>query len=312
MPRKKICESITDLVGNTPILALNKFKENKKTCANIFAKIEYFNPSGSVKDRIAKAMVIDAINKGLLKENSVIIEPTSGNTGIGLAFIGASMGYKVILVMPESMSVERRKLIAAYGAEIVLTKAFLGMQGTIDKANELQKNIPNSIILGQFDNLSNPAIHRATTGPEIWEAMDGKVDFFVAGIGTGGTITGVGEYLKKKNRNIKIIAVEPFSSPLLSESKAGPHKIQGIGANFIPSILNIDVIDEIICIKDEEAVISARELVKTEGFLVGISSGAVIAAATQLANREENKGKNIVVILPDNGERYLSTSLYEF
>ena len=279
--------------------------------AKILAKLEYFNPAGSVKDRIAKAMIEDAEAKGLLKAGSVIIEPTSGNTGIGLASVAAARGYRIILTMPETMSVERRNLLKAYGAELVLTEGAQGMKGAIDKADALAKEIPNAFIPAQFDNPANPAIHKTTTGPEIWEDTDGNVDFFVAGIGTGGTITGTGEYLKEKNPNVKIIAVEPYDSPLLSQGKFGPHKLQGIGANFVPSVLNTHIYDEISDVKSDDAFAVGRELAKHEGLLVGISAGAALWAATEIAKRPENAGKNIVVLLPDTGERYLSTPMFE-
>jgi cysteine synthase A len=307
----KIYKNLAELVGKTPLLEVVNYSKNKGLKANILAKLEYFNPAGSVKDRIAKAMIEDAENKGLLKPGSIIIEPTSGNTGIGIASIGTAKGYKVIIVMPETMSVERRSLIKAYGAEIVLTEGAKGMKGAIARADELASETPNSFIPGQFRNPANPEVHKNTTGPEIWEDTDGKVDIFVAGVGTGGTITGVGEYLKDKNPNVKIVAVEPADSPVLSEGKAGPHKIQGIGAGFIPDVLNTKIYDEIIKIKNEDAFIAARELSKTEGLLVGISSGAATFAATELAKRPENAGKTIVVLLPDTGERYLSTALFE-
>ena len=307
----KIYKNLAELVGRTPLLEVTKYSEGKDLKANILAKLEYFNPAGSVKDRIAKAMIEDAENKGILKPGSVIIEPTSGNTGIGIASVGTAKGYKVIIVMPETMSVERRSLIKAYGAEIVLTEGAKGMKGAIAKADELSVETPNSFIPGQFKNPANPEVHKNTTGPEIWEDTDGKVDIFVAGIGTGGTITGVGEYLKSKNPNVKIVAVEPADSPVLSEGKAGPHKIQGIGAGFIPDVLNTNVYDEIITIKNEDAFATSRELSKSEGLLVGISSGAATFAATELAKRPENAGKTIVVLLPDTGERYLSTGLFE-
>lgn len=306
----KIYHSLTDLIGKTPLLELSNFEKKHDLKAAVVAKLEYFNPAGSVKDRIAKAMIDDAEEKGLLKPDSVIIEPTSGNTGIGLASVAAARGYRVILTMPETMSMERRNLLKAYGAELVLTDGSKGMRGAIDKADELTKEIPNSFIAGQFVNPANPKIHRETTGPEIWEDTEGKVDFFVAGIGTGGTITGVGEYLKSKNPGVKVIAVEPFDSPVLSEGKAGPHKIQGIGAGFVPKVLNTAVYDEIIKVKNEDAFRTGRELSKTEGLLAGISSGAALWAAAELAKRPENAGKTIVALLPDTGERYLSTPLF--
>jgi cysteine synthase A len=307
----KIYKNLAELVGRTPLLEVSNYSNGKDLKANILAKLEYFNPAGSVKDRIAKAMIEDGENKGLLKQGSVIIEPTSGNTGIGIASVGTAKGYKVIIVMPETMSVERRSLIKAYGAEIVLTEGAKGMKGAIAKADELAAETPNSFIPGQFKNPANPEIHKNTTGPEIWEDTDGKVDIFVAGIGTGGTITGVGEYLKSKNPNIKIVAVEPAASPVLSEGKSGPHKIQGIGAGFVPDVLNTKIYDEIITIENEDAFAVSRELSKSEGLLVGISSGAATFAATELAKRPENAGKTIVVLLPDTGERYLSTALFE-
>ena len=287
----KIYKSLTELIGKTPLLELSNYEKENALGAAVLAKLEYFNPAGSVKDRIAKAMIDDAEEKGLLKKGSVIIEPTSGNTGIGLASVAAARGYRVILIMPETMSVERRKLLKAYGAELILTDGAAGMKGAIAKAEELAKETPDSFIPGQFINPANPAVHRATTGPEIWEDTDGKVDYFVAGIGTGGTITGVGEYLKSKNPEIKVIAVEPTGSPVLSEGKAGPHKIQGIGAGFVPDTLNTGVYDEIIKVDNEDAFVTGREVAEEEGLLVGISSGAALWAATQLAKRPENKGK---------------------
>jgi len=307
----RIYKNLSALVGKTPLLEISNYSKGKDLKAKVVAKLEYFNPAGSVKDRIAKAMIEDAENKGLLKSDSVIIEPTSGNTGIGIASIGTAKGYKVIIVMPETMSVERRTLIKAYGAEIVLTEGAKGMKGAIAKAEELAAETPNSFIPGQFRNPANPEIHKNTTGPEIWEDTDGNVDIFVAGIGTGGTITGAGEFLKSKNPNLKIVAVEPADSPVLSEGKAGPHKIQGIGAGFIPDVLNTKVYDEIITVKNEEAFATARELSKSEGLLVGISSGAATFAASELAKRPENAGKTIVVLLPDTGERYLSVGLFD-
>ena len=300
-----------DLVGNTPLIELKKLEKEYALKAKLFAKVEYFNPAGSVKDRIALAMIEDAEKKGLLKEGSVIIEPTSGNTGIGLASIGAMKGYKVILTMPESMSIERRKILKAYGAELVLTEAAKGMKGAIAKAEELNKEIPNSIILGQFVNPANPRIHYETTGPEIFKDLDGKVDVFVAGVGTGGTLSGVGKFLKEKNKNVEVVAVEPASSPVLSEGKAGPHMIQGIGAGFIPDTLDTKIYDRILPIENEDAFVFGRSIAKKEGILVGISSGAALAAAISLAKQDEYKNKNIVVLLPDTGDRYLSTKLYE-
>lgn len=306
----KVFKSLADLVGKTPLLELSNYEKKNNLEATVIAKLEYYNPAGSVKDRIAKAMIEDAEAKGLLNPNSVIIEPTSGNTGIGLASIAAAKGYRLILTMPETMSVERRNLLKAYGAELVLTEGAKGMKGAIARANELAAETPNSFIPGQFDNPANPAVHKATTGPEIWEDTDGKVDFLVAGIGTGGTITGTGEYLKSQNPNVKVIAVEPFDSPVLSEGRAGAHRIQGIGAGFVPQVLNTTIYDEIIKVKNEDAFATGKELSKTEGLLVGISSGAAVWAASELAKRPENKGKNIVVVLPDTGERYLSTPLF--
>lgn len=306
----KIYKSLTELIGKTPLLELTNYEKKNELKASILAKLEYFNPAGSVKDRIAKAMIDDAEAKGLLNSNSVIIEPTSGNTGIGLASVASARGYRVILTMPESMSIERRNLLKAYGAELVLTEASRGMKGAIAKAEELAKDIPNSFIPGQFENQANPEAHKATTGPEIWDDTDGKVDVFVAGVGTGGTVTGVGEFLKSKNPNVKIVAVEPSDSPVLSEGKSGSHKIQGIGAGFVPETLDTSIYDEIIKVKNEDAFAVGRELPKAEGLLVGISSGAALWAATELAKRPENAGKTIVVLLPDTGERYLSTALF--
>lgn len=307
----KIYKSLTELIGKTPLLELSNYNRKHNLEATLIGKLEYFNPAGSVKDRIAYAMVVDAEEKGLLKDGSVIIEPTSGNTGIGLASVAAARGYRVILTMPETMSIERRNLLKAYGAEIVLTDGAKGMKGAIEKADELAAEIENSFIPSQFSNPANPEIHRKTTGPEIWEDTDGNVDIFVSGIGTGGTITGAGEYLKSKNPNIKIIAVEPTDSPVLSEGKAGPHKIQGIGAGFVPDTLNTNIYDEIITVSNEDAFAVGKELAKTDGVLLGISAGAAVFAATEIAKRPENAGKNIVVILPDTGERYLSTPLFE-
>ena len=306
----KIYNGALELVGNTPLVEVKNIEEELGLEARILVKLEYFNPAGSVKDRIAKAMIEDAEEKGLLKEGSVIIEPTSGNTGIGLASIAAVKGYRIILTMPETMSVERRNLLKAYGAELVLTEGAKGMKGAIAKAEELRDSIPGAVILGQFVNKANPAAHKATTGPEIWEQTDGKVDIFVAGVGTGGTITGVGEYLKSQNPDVKIVAVEPASSPVLSTGTAGPHKIQGIGAGFVPEVLNTDVYDEIITIENEDAFDEGRRFAVSEGILVGISSGAALKAASILAARPENKGKTIVALLPDSGDRYLSTQLF--
>lgn len=306
----KIYKTITDLIGKTPLLELSNYELKYNLKAKIVAKLEYFNPAGSVKDRVAKAMIEDAEQKGLLKEGSVIIEPTSGNTGVGLASVAASKGYKIIITMPETMSIERRNLLKAYGAELILTEGSKGMKGAIAKAEELASKTPNSFIPGQFVNPVNPTIHRDTTAHEIWEDTDGKVDIFVAGIGTGGTITGVGEFLKSKNPNIKVIAVEPANSPVLSKGSAGPHKIQGIGAGFIPDTLNTKIYDDIITVQNEDAFKASREISKIEGVLVGISSGAALFAATKLAELEQNKDKTIVVLLPDTGERYLSTELF--
>ncbi len=305
----KIFNTVTEMIGSTPIMKLNNYA-GANGVDGIYAKLEYFNPAGSVKDRIAKAMIEDAEAKGLLKKGSVIIEPTSGNTGIGLASVAAAKGYRMILTMPETMSVERRNMLKAYGAEIVLTDGAQGMKGAIAKAEELAKETEGGFIPSQFTNMANPEMHRKTTGPEIYEDMDGKVDIFVAGIGTGGTITGVGEYLKSKNPDIKVVAVEPAGSPVLSKGTAGPHKIQGIGAGFVPETLNTKVYDEIITVENEDAFEAGRTIAKTEGILVGISSGAAAFAAVQLAKRPENKGKNIVVLLPDSGDRYLSTPMF--
>lgn len=306
-----IYKSAAELIGKTPMLELTNFEKEEKIDAKIIAKLEYFNPAGSTKDRVAKEMIEDAERKGILHEGSVIIEPTSGNTGIGLASVAASRGYRTIIVMPDTMSEERRMIMKAYGAEIVLTDGTKGMTGAIEKAEQLSKEIKDSFIPGQFENPANPAAHRKTTGPEIWEDTEGNIDIFIAGVGTGGTITGVGEYLKEKNPRIKIVAVEPDSSPLLSGGKAGSHNLQGIGANFIPKILNTGIYDEVIRVKDDEAFKRAREIGKTEGILVGISSGAAVHAAVMLAKKPENKGKNIVVLLPDTGDRYLSANLFE-
>ena len=307
----KTYKKITDLIGGTPLLELVNLENAHELGATLLAKLEYFNPAGSVKDRIAKAMIDDAEAKGLLKEGSVIIEPTSGNTGIGLASVAASRGYRLIITMPETMSIERRNLMKAYGAELVLTDGSKGMKGAIAKADELAQEIPNSFIPSQFTNPANPAIHEKTTGVEIWDDTDGKVDIFVAGVGTGGTISGTGAYLKSKNPNIKVVAVEPKSSPVLSEGTAGPHKIQGIGAGFVPETLNTNIYDEIIPVSNEDAFETGRVIARTEGVLVGISSGAAVWAAIQLAKRPENKGKTIVALLPDTGERYLSTPMFE-
>ena len=306
----KIYTSADQLIGKTPLLELTHIEKNENLEATVLAKLEYFNPAGSVKDRVAKAMIDDAESKGLLKPGSVIIEPTSGNTGIGLASVAAARGYRIIIVMPETMSIERRQLMKAYGAELVLSEGAKGMTGAIAKAEELAKEIPDSFIPGQFVNPANPAVHRATTGPEIWEDTDGKVDIFVAGVGTGGTITGVGEYLKSQNPDVKVVAVEPATSPVLSKGTAGAHKIQGIGAGFVPEVLNTGVYDEIIPVANEDAFAAGKAIGKAEGVLVGISSGAALWAAIQLAKRPENKGKTIVALLPDTGDRYLSTPLF--
>ena len=306
----KIYKTADELIGKTPLLELSHIEDEYKLEANIIAKVEYFNPAGSVKDRIAKKMIDEAIKEGKINKDTVLIEPTSGNTGIGLASVAAAKGLKLIVTMPETMSVERRNIIKAYGAEIVLTEGAKGMKGAIEKANELAKEYPNSFIPGQFDNPNNPKVHFETTGPEIYEETDGKVDIFVAGVGTGGTITGVGAYLKSKNKDIKVVAVEPESSPVLSEGKSGPHKIQGIGAGFVPKVLDTSIYDEIIRVSNEDAFATGKLIGKKEGILVGISSGAAVFAAIELAKKEENKGKNIVVLLPDTGDRYLSTPMF--
>ena len=305
-----IYKKVTDLVGNTPILELGNYEEKNQLEATILAKLEYFNPAGSVKDRIAREIILDALETGKLTKDSVIIEPTSGNTGIGLASVAASLGIRIIITMPETMSVERRNLMKAYGAELVLTDGAKGMKGAIAKADELAKEIPNSFIPGQFVTELNPRAHKRTTGPEIWEDTEGKVDVFVAGVGTGGTVSGVGEYLKSKNPDVKIVAVEPATSPVLSKGEAGAHKIQGIGAGFVPDTLNTDIYDEIIPVENEDAFELGREIARTEGILVGISSGAALKAATELAKRPENKGKTIVALFPDTGDRYLSTPMF--
>ena len=306
----KIYKTADELIGKTPLLELSHIEDEYKLEANIIAKVEYFNPAGSVKDRIAKKMIDEAIKEGKINKDTVLIEPTSGNTGIGLASVAAAKGLKLIVTMPETMSVESRNIIKAYGAEIVLTEGAKGMKGAIEKANELAKEYPNSFIPGQFDNPNNPKVHFETTGPEIYEDTDGKVDIFVAGVGTGGTITGVGAYLKSKNKDIKVVAVEPESSPVLSEGKSGPHKIQGIGAGFVPKVLDTSIYDEIIRVSNEDAFATGKLIGKKEGILVGISSGAAVFAAIELAKKEENKGKNIVVLLPDTGDRYLSTPMF--
>lgn len=306
----KICNNVLDLTGGTPLMELHNYENKYCKGSKILAKLEYFNPAGSVKDRVAKQMILDAKESGALKEGSTIIEPTSGNTGIGLASAAASLGYKCILVMPDSMSVERRNLLKAYGAEVVLSEGAKGMAGAVEKAEELAKSIDGSFIAGQFVNPSNPKAHYLTTGPEIWEDTDGKIDVFVASVGTGGTLTGTARYLKEKNPDIKVIAVEPKASPLLSEGKAGPHKIQGIGANFVPEILDTKIYDEVVAISDEKAYETANAIAKLEGILVGISSGAAVAAAAEISSKDEYKGKNIVVILPDSGDRYMSSGVF--
>ena len=306
----KTYDRITDLIGGTPLLRLTNYNRLNSLGAVIYGKLEYFNPAGSVKDRIAKAMIDGAEAKGILKPDSVIIEPTSGNTGIGLAAVAAARGYRIILTMPETMSIERRNLLKAYGAELVLTEGARGMKGAIEKAHELAADIPHSFIPSQFTNIANPEAHRATTGPEIWEDTDGKVDIFVAGVGTGGTVSGVGQYLKEKNPGVKIVAVEPAGSPMLTKGTSGPHKIQGIGAGFVPDTLDTGIYDEVIAVDNEDAFDTGRTLARKEGLLVGISSGAAVWAATELARRPENKGKIIVALLPDTGERYLSTPMF--
>ena len=306
----KIAKKLTDLIGHTPLLELSNYEKKHALEATLIAKVESFNPLSSVKDRVGFALIQDAEERGLVNQDTTIIEPTSGNTGVGLAFVAASRGYRLILTMPETMSLERRRLVSALGAELVLTEGAAGMKGAIAKAEELAKEIPNSFIPGQFTNPANPAAHRATTAQEIWEDTDGKIDLFVAGIGTGGTITGTGEGLKAHNPGIRIVGVEPASSPVISQGKAGPHKIQGIGAGFVPDILNTDILDEVLTATNEDAYATAKELARTEGLLVGISAGAAVFAATQLAKRPENKGKQIVVLLPDTGERYLSTGVF--
>lgn len=307
----KVYGSVTELIGRTPILELKNLKEKYALKANIFAKLEFYNPAGSVKDRVAKQMILDAEQSGELKPGSVIIEPTSGNTGIGLASVAAALGYKAIIVMPDSMSIERRQLMAAYGAEVVLTDGALGMQDAVDKAQEIAKETLNSFVAGQFYNPSNPKAHVLSTGPEIFEDMDGQIDVFVAGVGTGGTVSGCGEYLKSKKSSVEVIAVEPAASPLLTKGVAGPHKIQGIGANFVPEVLNREVIDKVVTVENEEAMQFARELGFTEGVLSGISGGAALAAAVKIAERDEYKNKNIVIMIPDNGDHYLSAGLYD-
>ncbi len=306
----KVFQTVTELVGHTPLLEMVKIENEEQTCAKIFAKLELFNPAGSVKDRVAAAMIDDAEKRGVLKPDSVIIEPTSGNTGIGLCAVAAARNYRIIIVMPETMSIERRDLMKAYGAELVLTDGAKGMKGAIEKADELVREIPGGFIPSQFTNPANPAVHEATTGVEIWDDTDGKVDIFVAGVGTGGTLSGVGRYLKSKNPGIRVAAVEPKDSPVLSEGRAGAHGIQGIGAGFVPETLDTSIYDEIITVANEDAFTTGRRIARTQGVLVGISSGAAVWAAIQLAKRPENKGKNIVVLLPDTGERYLSTAMF--
>lgn len=307
-----VYQSVAELIGNTPLVELVNYEANNNLEVTIVGKVESFNPAGSIKDRIAKAMIDDALERGVIDGDTVLIEPTSGNTGIGLAAIAAARGMRLIIAMPETMSIERRNLMKAYGAELVLTDGALGMKGAIARADELAAEIPNSFIVGQFTNPANPAIHEVTTGPEIWEATDGQVDIFVAGVGTGGTVSGTGAYLKRMNPDVQVVAVEPASSPVLSEGRAGAHKIQGIGAGFVPDTLDTAVYDEVIAVEDEDAFAVGRELAAKEGLLVGISSGAAVAAATELARRPENKGKTIVVILPDTGERYLTTAMFGF
>lgn len=307
----KIAKKLTDLIGNTPLLELGTYRDENKLEANLIAKLEYFNPLGSVKDRVANAMIETAIKEGKINKDTVIIEPTSGNTGIGLAFVTATKGLRLILTMPETMSIERRRIVSALGSEVVLTPGVEGMKGAIAKAEALKEEYGNAFIPQQFENEANPKIHFETTGPEIWRDTDGKVDIFVAGVGTGGTVTGIGKYIKSQNPNAKIVAVEPATSAVLSGHKPGPHKIQGIGAGFVPKVLDLDIVDEIIPVENEDAFNASRAVAKAEGLLVGISSGASIHAATELAKRPENKGKNIVVLLPDTGERYLSTTLFE-
>lgn len=307
----KIANSITELIGNTPLIKLSNYANEMKLEATLLCKTEFFNPAGSVKDRVALNMINEAEEKGLLKKGSVIIEPTSGNTGIGLAAVAAAKGYKAVLTMPDTMSIERRKLLSAYGAQIVLTNGAKGMKGAIDKAYEIQKEIPGSIIAGQFTNEANPRSHYKTTGPEIWRDTDGKIDIFVAGIGTGGTVSGVGKYLKEKNPKIKIVGIEPYSSPVITKGYAASHGIQGIGANFVPDTLDIDILDEIITVKDEDALNTGKKICQSDGLLVGISSGAAVYAATVLAKRAENKNKTIVLLLPDTGMRYLSTEMFD-